>query len=86
MMQGNFYERLHFYMDSCAISSTASLFVISPVVAKGITSSSFCTLTFSPSHSGKACNVCGKNEDELGTKLQRCSAFYAVWHVVENVK
>ena len=26
MIQGNFYERLHFYMDSCAISPTASLF------------------------------------------------------------
>ena len=25
MIQGNFYERLHFYMDSCAISPTASL-------------------------------------------------------------
>ena len=27
MIQGNFYKRLHFYMDSCAISPTASLFV-----------------------------------------------------------
>ena len=27
MIQGNFYERLHFYMDSCAISPMASLFV-----------------------------------------------------------
>ena len=26
MIQGNFYERLHFYMDSCAIGLTASLF------------------------------------------------------------
>ena len=25
MIQGNFYERLHFYMDSCAISPMASL-------------------------------------------------------------
>ena len=25
MIQGNFYERLHFYMNSCAISPTASL-------------------------------------------------------------
>ena len=25
MIQGNFYERLHFYMDSCAISPSASL-------------------------------------------------------------
>ena len=25
VIQGNFYERLHFYMDSCAISPTASL-------------------------------------------------------------
>ena len=28
MIQGNFYERLQFYMDNCAISPTASLFVI----------------------------------------------------------
>ena len=27
MIQGNFYKRLHFYMDSCAISPMASLFV-----------------------------------------------------------
>ena len=27
MIQGNFYKRFHFYMDSCAISPTASLFV-----------------------------------------------------------
>ena len=27
MIQGNFYKRLHFYMDSCAISPTASLFL-----------------------------------------------------------
>ena len=27
MIQGNFYQRLHFYMDSCAISPTTSLFV-----------------------------------------------------------
>ena len=27
IIQGNFYKRLHFYMDSCAISPTASLFV-----------------------------------------------------------
>ena len=27
MIQGNFYKRLHFYMDSCAISPTDSLFV-----------------------------------------------------------
>ena len=27
MIQGNFYERLHFYMDSCVISPTASLFL-----------------------------------------------------------
>ena len=27
MIQGNFYKRLHFYMNSCAISPTASLFV-----------------------------------------------------------
>ena len=27
MIQGNFYKRLHFYMDSCAISHMASLFV-----------------------------------------------------------
>ena len=27
MIQGNFYKRLHFYMDSCAISPIASLFV-----------------------------------------------------------
>ena len=27
MIQGNFYKRLHFYMDSCAISPVASLFV-----------------------------------------------------------
>ena len=26
MTQENFYEKLHFYMDSCAISPTASLF------------------------------------------------------------
>ena len=26
MIQGNFYKRLHFYMDSCAISPMASLF------------------------------------------------------------
>ena len=26
MIQGNFYERLHFSMDSCAISPMASLF------------------------------------------------------------
>ena len=26
VIQGNFYERLHFYMDSCAISPTASSF------------------------------------------------------------
>ena len=25
MIQGNFFERLHFYMDSCAINPTASL-------------------------------------------------------------
>ena len=25
MKEGNFYERLHFYKDSCAISPTASL-------------------------------------------------------------
>ena len=29
MIQGNFYERSHFYMDSCAISPTASLFKFS---------------------------------------------------------
>ena len=28
MIQGNFYERLHFYMDSCAISPTASLLTL----------------------------------------------------------
>ena len=28
MIQGNFYERLHFYMDSCAISPTASLLFV----------------------------------------------------------
>ena len=28
MIQGNFYERLHFSMDSCAISPMASLFSI----------------------------------------------------------
>ena len=27
MIQGNFYERLHFYMDSCAIRPTASLLI-----------------------------------------------------------
>ena len=27
MIQGNFYKILHFYMDSCAISPMASLFV-----------------------------------------------------------
>ena len=27
MIQGNFYKRLHFYMDSCAISPMASLFL-----------------------------------------------------------
>ena len=27
MIQGNFYKKLHFYMDSCAISPMASLFV-----------------------------------------------------------
>ena len=27
MIQGNFYKRLHFYMDSCTISPMASLFV-----------------------------------------------------------
>ena len=27
MIQGNFYERLHFYMDNCAISPTTSLFM-----------------------------------------------------------
>ena len=27
MRQGNFYKRLHFYMDSCAIGRTASLLV-----------------------------------------------------------
>ena len=27
MIQGNFYKRLHFYMNSCAISPMASLFV-----------------------------------------------------------
>ena len=27
MIQENFYKRLHFYMDSCAISPMASLFV-----------------------------------------------------------
>ena len=27
MIQGNFYERLHFYIDGCAISPTASLFL-----------------------------------------------------------
>ena len=27
MIQGNFYKRLHFYMDSCAISPTSSFFV-----------------------------------------------------------
>ena len=27
MIQGNFYKRLHFYMDSCAIRPMASLFV-----------------------------------------------------------
>ena len=27
MIQGNFYKRLHFYMDSCVISPMASLFV-----------------------------------------------------------
>ena len=27
MIQRNFYKRLHFYMDSCAISPMASLFV-----------------------------------------------------------
>ena len=27
MIQGNFYKRLHFYMDSCAISPMASLFM-----------------------------------------------------------
>ena len=30
MIQGNFYEILHFYMDSCAISPTASLFFALP--------------------------------------------------------
>ena len=29
LIQGNFYERLPFYMDSCALSPTASLFCIS---------------------------------------------------------
>ena len=29
MIHGNFYERLHFYMDSCAISPTASLLISS---------------------------------------------------------
>ena len=28
MIQGNFYERLHFSMDSCAINPMASLFSI----------------------------------------------------------
>ena len=28
MIQGNFYERLHLYMDSCAIIPTASLFML----------------------------------------------------------
>ena len=28
MIQGNFYEKLHFYMDSCAISPTAFLFEV----------------------------------------------------------
>ena len=28
LIQGNFYERLPFYMDSCALSPTASLFVV----------------------------------------------------------
>ena len=28
MVQGNFYERLHFSMNSCAISPVASLFSI----------------------------------------------------------
>ena len=27
-MEGNFYERLHFYMDSCAISYTAALLTL----------------------------------------------------------
>ena len=27
MIQGNFYKKLHFYMDSCAISPMTSLFV-----------------------------------------------------------
>ena len=27
MIQGKFYQRLHFYMDSCAISPMASLLV-----------------------------------------------------------
>ena len=33
MIQGNFYERLHFYMDSCAISPMASLFRLEVLIA-----------------------------------------------------
>ena len=32
MIQGNFYERLHFHMDSCAIGPTASLFIITIII------------------------------------------------------
>ena len=32
MIQSNFYERLYFYMDSCAINPPASLFVLESFV------------------------------------------------------
>ena len=32
LIQGNFYERLLFYMDSCALSPMASLFINAPVL------------------------------------------------------
>ena len=47
LIQGNFYERLPFYMDSCALSLMASLFIVNSVLQRiGLRGTTRCRSSF----------------------------------------